>query len=200
MMDMKCISHSTKNRMKPNTARPCMASSSTAMALSGGCRGCGPAGGHTGSGWRPADSECSGPTVGATSSAGRGGWSGSGSQRGTSGSSPCQELRWRDRPASAWRCWCPGHGASCGGLTVTRPADGQLTNRGSGGRHGTLGATQRGTSGRLQNKSLIETVDCRVKPPDVSAQRTWSHETPEHNQGSHGELVEYWIFNLTTQH
>lgn len=30
-MDMKCMSHSTQNRMKPNTARPCMASSSRAM-------------------------------------------------------------------------------------------------------------------------------------------------------------------------
>lgn len=32
------MSHSTKNRMKPNTANPCMARSSTAMALNG-CRG-----------------------------------------------------------------------------------------------------------------------------------------------------------------
>lgn len=43
-MDMKCMSHSTKNRMKPNTARPCMARSSRAMAVSGSCLGGGPAG------------------------------------------------------------------------------------------------------------------------------------------------------------
>lgn len=33
MIDMKCMSHRTKNRMKPKTARPCRASSNTAMAV-----------------------------------------------------------------------------------------------------------------------------------------------------------------------
>lgn len=35
MMDMKCMSHRTTNRMKPKTASPCMARSSRAMAVSG---------------------------------------------------------------------------------------------------------------------------------------------------------------------
>lgn len=58
------------------------------------------------------------------------------------------------KPASAWWSCCPGHGASFRGLTVRRPADGQLTNRGRGGRHGTAGSNTGIISCQLQNKSL----------------------------------------------
>lgn len=36
MIDMKCMSHRTKNRMKPKTAMPCRASSNRAMAVVSG--------------------------------------------------------------------------------------------------------------------------------------------------------------------
>lgn len=35
MMDMKCMSHSTTNSSKPNTARPCITTSTRAMVLRG---------------------------------------------------------------------------------------------------------------------------------------------------------------------
>lgn len=64
-MDMKCISHSTKNRMKPNTASACMAMSSTAMVLPGwGAKAPGRSDRQTGLG----SGTNLGPTLGATSS------------------------------------------------------------------------------------------------------------------------------------
>lgn len=48
-MDIKCMSQSTKKRMKPNRANPCMASSSKAIAGWGRVPPAG-AGGHGGSG------------------------------------------------------------------------------------------------------------------------------------------------------
>lgn len=98
------MSHRTKNRMKPKTANPCMASSSRAMAVRGGCRDWrSQRVGIESTSWTTSEwdqSEEQGVRVWRA-------WlvkaedSASSWQRGTSGTSPCQELRghgYRDQP------------------------------------------------------------------------------------------------------
>lgn len=126
----------------------------------GGRRGGGPARGHTGSGHgqpaRRGSHQSVGYgwdlTVGATSSACLGEESAlqlrpeeSGTGRVSCGGDT--------ETGSAWWCCCPRHCASCWGLTVTRLADSQLTDRYQGQQR------QPATSGQLQNKSFsIEAV------------------------------------------
>lgn len=155
------MSHRTKNRMKPKTANPCMASSSRAMAVRGGCRDWrSQRVGIESTSWTTSEwdqSEEQGVRVWRA-------WlvkaedSASSWQRGTSGTSPCQELRghgYRDqpRPGGAYVRVTVQAARVC--QSPDRPTVSWLTV-GSSGRHLTLGSnSEHATSGQLQNKSFI---------------------------------------------
>lgn len=127
-MDMKCMSHRTKNRMKPKTANPCMASSRTAMATGGGNQG-----GVT-QGRERADRPPSGSDQKSRVSKRPTRLACFGRKFGVQRQEPDPLWRSGDMDTEASRglvvLLLSGHGTNFTDLSVTRPTDGQLTKPG----------------------------------------------------------------------